>query len=250
MSISTDCSRRLWLQGLLLTLWILFSNPVVQAEPVEVRYPEGVSRGFVTVSSLDGKSLGEGELRQVPNGQNQVESRLSLRLKDGSFHEEAVVFSQKRQFKLLSYKLVQRGPLFPHDLEVSLDMETGMYTFRRAVPGEEDPVATTGHLDLPVDTYNGMTITLLKNFARGATATVHMIEFGPKPTLYEVELRPIDKDSLRAGGVTRDAVHYILKPRLGLVAQNLASLLGKVLPRSEERRVGKECRCGGPQGDS
>ena len=228
---STECRWRLtpWLPRVFLTLWLLFLIPVVHAAPVEVRYPEGVSRGFVTVSSLEGKLLGEGELSQLGKGLDQVESRLSIRLKDGSLHEETVLFSQKQQLKLVTYKLVQRGPSFPHHSEVSLDMETGMYTFRRTVPGE-DPTATTGHLDLPPDTYNGMTITLLKNLARGASATIHMIDFGPKPKLYEVELTPIDKDSLRAGGVSRDAVHYVLKPKLGWIMQNLASLFGKVPP--------------------
>ena len=62
ISISTDCPRRsASLPRLLLTLWIiLFPTSVVQAEPVEVRYPEGVSQGFVTLNSLDGKRLGEG----------------------------------------------------------------------------------------------------------------------------------------------------------------------------------------------
>ena len=231
ISISTDCPRRsASLPRLLLTLWIiLFPTSVVQAEPVEVRYPEGVSQGFVTLNSLDGKRLGEGELSQLANGLDRMESRLSIRLKDGSLHEETVLFSQKRQFRLLSYKLVQRGPAFPHQTEVSLDMETGMYTLRREVPGE-DPAATSGHLDLPLDTYNGMTVMLLKNLARGASATIHMIDFGRKPKLYEVELIPIDKDSLRAGGVSRDAVHYVLKPKLGWILQNLASLLGKLPP--------------------
>jgi hypothetical protein len=227
---SAECRWRLTplLPRVFLTLWLLFL-PVVHAAPVEVRYPEGVSRGFVTVSSLDGKHLGEGELSQLGKGLDQVESHLSIRLTDGSFHEETVLFSQKRQFKLLSYNLLQRGPSFPHHSEVSLDMGTGMYTFRRTVPGE-DPVATTGHLDLPPDTYNGMTITLLKNLVRGASASVHMIDFGPKPKLYEVELTPIDTDSLRAGGVSRDAIHYLLKPKLGWVVRNLAFLLGKVPP--------------------
>ncbi len=78
---------------------------VSQGSPVEVRYQEGVAEGFVTVSSLDGKKLGEGEVTQVAAGIDRVASRLSLRFKDGSMHDERVVFSQKGQFKLVSYKL-------------------------------------------------------------------------------------------------------------------------------------------------
>ena len=57
-----------------------------------VRYPEGVSQGFVTLSSLDGKKLGEGELSQVATGADRVVSHLSIRLKDGSLHDETVIY--------------------------------------------------------------------------------------------------------------------------------------------------------------
>jgi hypothetical protein len=78
---------------------------------------------------------------------------------------------------------------------------------------EEEPTATATHRDLPTGTYNGMTFTLLKNVVGNASATMHMIDFGPKPKVYEVELTPIDKDTLRAGGVSRDAVHRLDRNR-------------------------------------
>ena len=217
------------LSGILLLWGLSACATTVQAAPVGVRYPEGVSQGFVTLSSLDGKKLGEGELSQVATGVNRIVSHLSIRLKDGSLHDENVVFSQNRQFKLVSYKLVQYGPAFPEPVEVSLDMETGMYTLRRNPPGK-DRTVLTGHLDLPSDTYNGMTVMLLKNLDQNASVTIHMLEFLPEPKLYAVDLIPIEKDSLRAGGLSRDAVHYILKPKLGWFVQNLASLLGKLPP--------------------
>jgi hypothetical protein len=65
---------------------------------------------------------------------------------------------------------------------------------------------------------------------RNASTTIHMIDFGTKPKLYEVELIPLDTDTLRAGGVARNAVHYVLKPKLGWIAQNLAALVGKSPP--------------------
>jgi len=210
-------------------LWALSACSTAHGSPVEVRYPEGVSQGFVTVSSLDGKRLGEGELSQLATGVDRIVSRLSLRLKDGSLHDETVVFTQKRQFQLVSYKLVQHGPSFPEPVEVSLDMETGMYTLRRHAPGDDRKVVS-GHLDLPSDTYNGMTVTLLKNLSQNASITVHMLNFLPEPKLYAVDLIPIEKESLQAGGVSRDAVHYVLKPQLGWFVQKLASLLGKLPP--------------------
>ena len=158
-----------------------------------------------------------------------MESRLAIALEDGSLHEGTVSFSQKQQFRLLSYRLVQRGPSFPHYVEVSLDMETGTYTMHRA-DFTEEPVISTGHLDLPTDTYNGMSVTLLKNLLRNASTIIHMIDFGTKPKLYEVELLPLDRDTLRAGGLSRNAVHYVLKAKLGWIERKLAALLGKSPP--------------------
>ena len=78
----------------------------------------------------------------------------------------------------MSYKLVQYGPAFPEPVEVSLDMETGMYTLGRNPPGK-DRTVLTGHLDLPSDTYNGMKVMLLKNLDQNASVTIHMLEFLP-----------------------------------------------------------------------
>jgi hypothetical protein len=108
-----------------------------------------------------------------------------------------------------------------------MDMESGNYTLRTTARDGEQ-TATTGHLDLPADTYNGMTVTLLKNINPGATLTIHMIDFLPKPKIYAVELTPVDKESLRAGGVSRDAIHYTLKPQLSWFMKTLASVMGKL----------------------
>ncbi len=210
-------------------LCLVSACEIVRAGVVEVRYPEGISEGFVTLTSLDGKKLGDGEVSQIAAGADRIVSRLSIKLKDGSLHDETVVFSQKRRFKLLSYKLLQRGASFPEALDVSLDTGTGAYTLRRTPP-DGAQTTDTGRLDLPPDTYNGMTVTLLKNLDPNASVTVHMVNFLPKPKVYAVELKPVEKESLRAGGVSRDAIHYTLSPQLGWFLQTLGSFLGKLPP--------------------
>ena len=217
------------LLNVLILLGVLSGCATVRGSPVEVRYQEGVAEGFVTVSSLDGKKLGEGEATQLAAGIDRVASRLSLRFKDGSLHDEKVVFSQTSQFKLVSYSLVQHGPSFGEPVHVLLDMETNTYTLHRNGPRDEQTLLT-GHLDLPSDTYNGMTVTLLKNLEQNASVTVHMLNFEPEPKLYAVELIPMEKEPVRAGGLSQDAVHYVLKPKLGWFLQNLASWLGKLPP--------------------
>lgn len=94
------------------------------AQPVEVLYPEGVSEGFVTLKTLDGKKLADGELSQATTGADRLASRLTFRFADGSLYDEIVTFSQKKHFTLLSYQLTQRGPAFPESLTISLNGET------------------------------------------------------------------------------------------------------------------------------
>lgn len=202
------------------------------AKPVEVIYPEGVSEGFVTLRTLDGKKLADGELSQVTTGADRLASRLTFRFSDGSLYDETVTFSQKNHFTLLSYQLIQRGPAFPEPLVVSLNGETGQYQVRQHEKTADEKI-TTGRIDLPPDVYNGMTITVLKNLRGQNSAVVHMLVFNPEPKLYEVELVRVDEEDTR--NTTRKetkatAVHYSLKPRLGWFTATLARLLGRTPP--------------------
>ena len=44
-----------------------------------------------------------------------------FRFKDRSLYDETVVFTQERVFTMQSYRLVQRGPAFTEDTEISLE---------------------------------------------------------------------------------------------------------------------------------
>jgi hypothetical protein len=96
----------------------------VEAASVGVRSPEGATHGFLLVRSLVGEIIGHGEMTQVVKEGDLVESRLVIRFKDGSLHDEKVTFSQQRVFTLLRYHLVQRGPSFPEQIDVSIDRGT------------------------------------------------------------------------------------------------------------------------------
>ena len=210
----------------------LLLTSTLSATPIEVVYPEGVSEGFVTLKTLDGKKLADGELSQVTTGADRLASRLTFRFTDGSLYDETVTFSQKKHLALLSYQLTQRGPAFPEPLTVSLNGETGQYQVRMHEKSNKEEVIS-GHLDLPDDVYNGMTITALKNLRGKAGASVHMVVFGPKPKLYQVDLTLLDDEATR--NTTRKetkatAAHYVLKPRIGWFLGTLASLFGKMPP--------------------
>src|SRR4051794_14152822 len=86
----------------LLAVVLLQPGPLL-AEPVPVRYREGSVHGFLAVRTLEGKILAAGDLTQTVR-ENRVVSRLVFRFKDGSVDDETAVFSQERDFRLISDK--------------------------------------------------------------------------------------------------------------------------------------------------
>src|SRR5258708_7553514 len=88
------------------------------AEPVTVRFTEGLVRGFLSLRTLDGTRVADGDLIQRAQG-DRVTTRLVFRFKDGSLRDETSVFSQRGTFRLISSHLVQKGPSFPQPLEMT-----------------------------------------------------------------------------------------------------------------------------------
>src|SRR5262252_2124675 len=107
---------------------LILVTATITAEPVGVRFAEGLVHGFLALSSLDGTALADGDLIQSARG-TRVTSRLVFHFKDGSLHDETGVFSQRGQLRLVSYRLTQRGPSFPRPLEMSIS-STGDTTVR------------------------------------------------------------------------------------------------------------------------
>jgi len=210
------------------TLAALAACPSVEAEPVLVRFTEGVARGFLTLRSANGDKLADGELVQVlrPHG---LEGHLYFRFADGSLYDETVLYSQRRVFTLLRYRLIQRGPSFPLNLDASFDRKTAQYKVRYGNgTGREETL--NGKLELPSDVYNGMIATLLKNLRRGANESVHLVAFTPKPRLVKLHLTPAGEEVVRVGDALMRAARYQAKTDLGGSIGFLASLMKKELP--------------------
>ena len=87
----------------------LLAPSLASATPVEVRFLEGITRGFLVLRSTTGQTLGQGDLIQTAHP-DRVESQMVFRFKDGSLYDERVTFSQHHVFSLLSYHLVEKGP--------------------------------------------------------------------------------------------------------------------------------------------
>lgn len=209
-------------------LGILCAASNVRAAPIPVRFSEGVTHGFLTLRSEDGKTRAAGELVRVPQG-DRVESRLTFHFTDGSLYAETVVFSQHQVFTLQRYHLVQRGSAFRTPLEVSCDRATGQYSGRYTDEKGEGQVLN-GALEMPPDLYSGMTALLLQHLPRGASETVHMVAFTPSLRVIQLHLLPFAEESMRVGEVSKSAIHYHVVPEFGGLLGFFTSLIGKKLP--------------------
>jgi hypothetical protein len=193
-----------------------------------VRFVEGVSHGFLLLRSLDGSLLATGDLLQTAHD-GEVRKRIVFRFGDGSFFEESVTFTQQDVFAIRSYRVMQRGPAFDADTEIALE-GSGKYRVKTTAPAGRREKVLEGTVDLPDDVSNGMLFTVVSNLVGGATATVHYVAFTPAPRLIELELTPEGEQKVMVGELSKTAVRYVAKPKLGVWLGLFAKVLGKVPP--------------------
>ena len=198
------------------------------AAPVAVRFPEGVTHAYLLVRSLVGEPIGQGELTQVVKEGGLVESQMVFRFKDGSLHDEKVAFSQQRVFTLIRYHLVQRGPSFPDQIDVSIDRGTAQYTVRSKAGEDGKEEMLTGEFDLPKDAYNGMLITVSKNLQKGIDETVSVLAFTPAPQVFKLQLLAMDDQPVQIGDLSSKATQYVFKPQIGMIQEFFGKVTGKL----------------------
>ncbi len=233
--------ERVWSSPLavLVACAALLDPGAMPAAPVAVRHAEGLVHGFLVLRTVAGETLADGDLIQVARG-DRVTSRLVFRFKDGSVHDETAVFSQRRNFRLLSDHLVQKGPAFQRAMEVSIEGSTGQVTVRSSDDDGKEKVVTE-RLDLPLDVANGLVLTLLKNVRSDAPQmTVSMVAATPKPRLVKLAISPQGEEPFSVGGSSRNATHYIVKVEIGGAAGLVAPLLGKQPPDTHVWILGGE----------
>lgn len=230
------CSR---VFAVLLTCAFALSGATVSASPVAVRYKEGLLHGFLVLSTLDGTPIAQGDLIQVSHG-NQITGKLTYHFKDGSRQEETTVFSQRGNFRLISYHLVQKGPAFKNETEVSIKASTGEVTVQyKDDEGKEK--TENEHLKLPPDLANGLVLTLMKNLPPDTPPLeVSMVVATPKPRLVKLAISSRPKDPFSLAGSAREALHYAIKVEIGGIAGLVAPWLGKQPPDSHVWILGGE----------
>ncbi len=214
--------------GIALACAAYFYARDLRAQPVAVRQTEGAVHGFLTLSSLDGAVIAEGDLEQSARG-SRVTSRLIFRFKDDSRQEETTVFSQTGHFHLISDHLIQKGAAFKRQMDLTVNGSTGEATARYSDRDGKEKVESA-RLDLPPDVANGMVPVLLRNLAPGASLTASMVVAAPKPQLVKLAISPEEEDWFLTGTERRKATRYVVKVEVGGVKGAIAPLVGKQPP--------------------
>ena len=211
--------------GIIAAFFVTLSE--TEARPIAVRFLEGLTHGFLLVRSSAGEIIGDGEVTQVMK-EGVAESRLVFRFKDGSLHDERVAFSQQRVFTLIRYQLVQRGPSFPEQMDVTVDRATSKYEVRSRMRENDNEKVLAGDIDLPKDAYNGMIVTTLLNLPKASSESVQVLAFTPKPMAIPLELSFVGEQIIRVGEQSRKALQYTFKPDIGPIKKFLGKVLGKL----------------------
>ena len=208
---------------------VLLCPSALQATQVPVRHTEGLVHGFLVLRTLEGTILADGDLTQVAHG-NRVNSQLVFRFKDGSIYDETAIFSERRNFRLLSYHMIQKGPAFQHPIDISIDGLKGLVSVHYTDDGGQQKVVSDGFSPSP-DLANGLVPILLKNVrADVPEITFSMVAATPKPRLVKLTIVGQGEDPFWIANSTRTARQYVVKVEIGGLTGLIAPLLGKQPP--------------------
>jgi hypothetical protein len=220
------CSTSL---AVLLACATLLQPATASAQAVAVRHPQGTLHGFLVLRTLKGDTLADGDVIQIARG-NRVTTQLVFHFKDGSIHDETAVFSQGSTFRFLSDHLIQKGPSFPHPMDVLINGSTGQVTVH-STDDKGKPQVNTARLTLPPDVSNGGLLTLLMNLPPGSPERkLSMVAATPKPRLIKLAVSSTGEDTFSVGGSSRKATHYVLKVEIGGAKGVVAPMVGKQPP--------------------
>jgi hypothetical protein len=207
----------------------VYQTSAVSVESIPVRYVEGQVHGFLTLRTLDGALIADGDSTQASHG-GTVTNRVVFHFKDGSLQDETTVFSQKGAFHILSDHLVQKGPAFKRQVDLSLNGSTGLVAVRYRDDDGQEKVADA-RLELPLNLANGIVPVLLRNIAPGAQSTAaSMVVAAPKPQLAKLAISAEGEDWFVTGGARHKATRYVVKVEIGGVRGAVAPLVGKQPP--------------------
>lgn len=214
-------------------------QPGARADSIPVLHVQGTVHGFLDLRDESGHVVASGDSIQTTHG-SHVTVETIFHFKDGSVDDEITEFTQHRTFQLISDHHVQKGPSFPHPMDMTIDAHSGQVTIRTSQKDGKDDVKTD-HVNLPADLANGMVPLAIENMRANATdLTVSMLIAIPKPRVVKLNITKIGEDEFAAGGETRKAIHHEIKIDLGGVVGMIAPIIGKTPPHIQIWTVGGE----------
>jgi hypothetical protein len=209
----------------------------VSADVVPVRHIAGTVHGFLVQRAEDGHIVATGDSVQVSHG-DQVTARTTFTYKDGSVDDETTVFSQRRSFRLISDHHIQKGPFFPHPMDLAIDTRSDEVTTRTTGKDGKEEVHSE-HMNLPIDLANGIVPQVIGSLKTNSpTMTVSLLVTTPKPRIVKLAISPRGEENFSIAGAARKALHCEIKIEIGGVAGAVAPLVGKAPPNIEIWEVG------------
>jgi hypothetical protein len=193
------------------------------ADPVPARLKQGSGHIFLEILDENGKTIAAGESQQTVKGYT-VTTRTTFHFRDGSLDDETTVFEQRLNLRLLSDDHLQRGPAFPHPMEIRIEATAGRVTIRELESGK-----TKSHdIKIPFDLANGIVTQILQNM-RDDTAETKVSYVLPtsKPRLATLVITHAGEDTYTLAGERQTAKKLELKVDLGGLAAIIAPALGK-----------------------
>ena len=203
--------------------------PRAQADAMPVRYVQGSFHGFLELRSEGGNVVASGDSLQFVHG-DRITAETIFRFKDGSVDDETTVYTQHRTFHLISDRHVQKGPSFPHPMDVLIDTASGNVTVRSTDKDGKEEVKTD-HMTLPEDLANGLIPVVVQNMqAAQQGTTVEMVVMAPKPRVVKLVITNLGEENCSVVDVATKATHYEIKIVLGGAIGLIAPLVGKAPP--------------------
>jgi len=193
------------------------------ADPVPARLKQGTGHIFLEILDENGKTLAAGESLQSVKGYT-VTTRTTFHFRDGSLDDETTVFEQRVNLRLLSDDHVQRGPAFPHPIEIRIEASSGRVTVHDLESGK----TTSQTMKIPFDLVNGIFTQILQNLPQDTVETkVSYLLPTAKPRLATLVISRAGHGAYTLGGERQTAKKLEINVKLGGVAGLIAPIIGK-----------------------
>ena len=193
------------------------------ADPVPARLKQGTGHIFLEILDENGKNLAAGVSLQTVKGYT-VTTRTTFHFRDGSLDDETTVFEQRVNLRVLSDDHLQRGPAFPHPMEIRIEAVPGRVTVHDLKSGK-----TTSHdMKIPFDLANGIITQVLQNLPQDtADSRVSYVLPASKPRLATLVISRSGEDAYTLAGERQTAKRLEVKVELGGLAGVIAPVIGK-----------------------